>query len=102
VIALARIVLRILADIVGLTALSIRPRRSVEAENLILRRQLALFPERGVKLRRIDAATRVSLAWLSRLCDWRSCLIVVRPETMIRWHRAGWRLFWRYKSRPGS
>jgi hypothetical protein len=54
-----------------------------------------------VKPRRIDAATRVSLTWLSRWCDWRSSLIVVRPETVIRWHRAGWRLVWRYKSRPG-
>src|SRR5438128_530475 len=57
--------------------------------------------ERGVTPPRIDAATRLSLAWLSRLCDWRSCVIVVRPETIVRWHRAGWRLFWRYKSRPG-
>jgi putative transposase len=70
-------------------------------ENLVLRRQLALYQERGVKPRRIDAATRVSLAWLTRLCNWRTCLIVVRPETVIRWHRAGWRLLWRYKSRPG-
>ena len=54
-----------------------------------------------MKPRRIDAATRLSLALLSRLCDWRSCLILVRPETVIRWHRAGWRLLWRYKSRPG-
>ena len=54
-----------------------------------------------MKPRRIDAATRVSLAWLSRWCDWRSSLIVVRPEPVIRWHRAGWRLLWRYKSRPG-
>src|SRR5437867_7892500 len=44
---------------------------------------------------------RMSLAWVSRLCDWRSCLIVVRPETVVRWHRVGWQLFWRYKSRPG-
>jgi putative transposase len=43
----------------------------------------------------------VSLAWLSRLCDWRSALVVVRPETLVRWHRAGWRLLWRFKSRPG-
>ena len=100
-IAFARIVLRVLADLAGLVALSIRRRRSVEAENLVLRRQLALFKERGVEPRRIDAATRISLAWLSRLCDWRSCLIVVRPETVVRWHRAGRRLFWRYKSRPG-
>jgi transposase InsO family protein len=33
--------------------------------------------------------------------DWRDALIVVRPETLIRWHRAGWRVFWRIKSRPG-
>jgi transposase InsO family protein len=43
----------------------------------------------------------VSLALLSRLFDWRDALVVVRPETLIRWHRAGWRLFWRIKSRPG-
>src|SRR5260370_23745127 len=99
--ALARMVARLLVDLFGLLALTVRPRRSIEAENLVLRRQLALFKERGVKPRRIDAATRLSLAWLSWLCDWRSCVIVVRPETIVRWHRAGWRLFWRYKSRPG-
>jgi len=101
VIALARIVLRLLADAAGLVVLSLRPRRSVEAENLFLRRQLALYQERGVKPRRVDAATRVLLALLSRLFDWRDALVVVRPETLIRWHRAGWRLFWRVKARPG-
>jgi len=81
--------------------LSLRPRRSVEAKNLLLRRELALYLERGVKPRRVDAATRVSLALLSRLFDWRDALVVVRPETLLRWHRAGWRLFWRVTSRPG-
>jgi len=101
VIALARIVVQLLADLAGLVVQALRPRRSVEAENLFLRRQLALYLERGAKPRRVDAATRVSLALLSRLFDWRDALIVVRPETLIRWHRAGWRLFWRFKSRPG-
>ena len=100
-IVLARIVLRLLADLAGLVVLSLRPRRSVEAENLFLRRQLALFQERGEKPRRVDAVTRVSLALISRLFNWRDALVVVRPETVIRWHRAGWRLFWRVKSRPG-
>ena len=81
--------------------LSLGPRRSVEAENLFLRRQLTLHQERGVRPRRVDAATRLSLALLSRLFDGRDALVVVRPETLIRWHRAGWRLFWRIKSRPG-
>jgi hypothetical protein len=80
VITFARIVLQLLADFVGLALLAMRPRRSVEAENLVLRHQLALFKERGVKPRRIDAATRLSMAWLSTLCDWRSCLIVVVPK----------------------
>ena len=99
--AFARIVLRLLADAVVMAMLAIRPRWSLEAENLVLRRQLGLFKERGVKPRRIDTVTRVSVALLSRLCDWRSCVMVVRPETVVRWHRAGWRLLWRYKSRPG-
>ena len=75
-------------------------RARLEAENLLLRRQLALYIERGVRPRRIDAATRVSLALLARLFDWRSALVVVQPATMIRWHRAGWRLLWRMKSGP--
>jgi putative transposase len=84
VIVTARIVLRLLTDLAGLVVLSLRPRRSVEAENLFLRRELALYQERDVKPRRVDAASRVSLALLSRLFDWRDALVVVRPETLIR------------------
>jgi hypothetical protein len=67
VIAFFQIVLRLLADLVALAVLAHRPRRSLEAENLVLRRQLALYKERGIKPRRIDAATRASLTLLSRL-----------------------------------
>jgi putative transposase len=76
-------------------------RRSLHAEVLFLRRQLALYVERGVKPRRIDPVTRISLAILSRFFNWRDALVVVRPGTMIRWHHAGWKLFWRLKARPG-
>jgi putative transposase len=100
-ILLVRLLLRLLADAGRLTSLLFKPHQAIAAENLILRRQIALFEERGMKPRRIDAATRLSLAIWTRLCDWRSCLTVVRPQTVIRWHRAGWRLFWRFKSRPG-
>ena len=81
--------------------LAFRSTRSINAENLFLRRQLALYIERGVKPRRIDSVTRIALVVLSRLFHWRDALVVVRPGTMIRWHRAGWKLFWRLKSRPG-
>jgi hypothetical protein len=101
VIALADLLVQLLGDLVVLVFLAARPTRSLAAENLLLRRQLALYLERGTKPPRIDAATRITLAWLSRLCDWRSALVVARPQTVIRWHRAERRLLWRYKSRPG-
>src|SRR6202011_6055127 len=91
VIALFQIVLQLFTDLLGLTALAFRQRRATAAEILVLRRQIALYKERGIKPRRIDTATRVSLALLSRLFNWRDALVVVRPETMIRWHRAGWK-----------
>ena len=89
------------ADSARWCGLLLRSPRSIEVENLFLRRQLALYMERGVKPRRMDSATRIALALLSRLFDWRDSLVVVRPETLIRWYRAGWKLFWRLKSRPG-
>jgi putative transposase len=91
----------LLSDTLRWLRLAFRSSQSIQAENLFLRRQLALYIERGVKPRRIDPATRIGLTLLSRLFDWRDALAVVRPETLIRWHRAGWKLFWRLKSRPG-
>jgi transposase InsO family protein len=55
--------------------------------------------ERQVKPRRADDATRICLVTLSPFVDWRHLLTVVKPETLIRWHRKGFRLWWRWKSR---
>ena len=49
--------------------------------------------ERRVKSRRADDATRITLVVLARLIDWRGALTIVKPETLIRWHRQGFRLF---------
>src|SRR5450755_1588505 len=95
------ILVQLAADVVRWCGLALRSQRSIEAENLFLRRQLALYVERGVEPRRIDSVTRIALAFLSRFFHWRDALVVVRPETMIRWHRAGWKLLWHLKSRPG-
>jgi len=46
-------------------------------------------------------AARWSLVLLSRCFDWKNALVIVKPETLIGWHRRGFRLFWRWKSRPG-
>ena len=98
---LLKIAVYLLWDAARYVALLFRSTEALRAENLFLRRQLALFMERGVRPRRVDAATRASLAVLARVFDWRGFLVAIQPDTMIGWYRAGWRLFWRLKSRPG-
>ena len=88
-------------DVVTLPRLALTADVQLAVENLFLRKPLALYQERCVKPRRSDPATRVILVLLSRLLEWRSLLTVVQPDTFIRWHRLGWRLLWRCKSRPG-
>jgi hypothetical protein len=97
----AVILMQFIAETLRWVQLAFRSSRSIKAENLFLRRQLALYTERGVKPRRIDPITRIGLTVLSRFFHWRDALVVVRPETMMRWHQAGWKLFRRLKSRPG-
>ena len=97
----ARITLRLLADLATFASALLRPPRALAAENLFLRKQLAMYRERGVKPRHTDVATRASLVLLSRWFDWRAALVNVTPRTFLRWHRQGFQLFWRWKSRPG-
>jgi hypothetical protein len=70
------------------------------AENLFLRKQLALYQERQIPPRRATDAPQFAMVLASRLFDWKEALIAVRPETFTRWHRQGFKLFWRWKSRP--
>jgi transposase InsO family protein len=100
-VSLMRIAGLLVEDAFRWLSLLFRSAEALHAENLFLRRQLSLYIERGVQPHRVDAATRVSLVLLARLFDWRGALVVVQPATMIRWHRAGWRLLWRTKSRAG-
>jgi putative transposase len=95
-----RTILRLVGDLVRLVAGAVRSRAQLSAENLFLRKQLALYIERQVKPRRADDATRITLVAMSWLIDWRRVLTVVQPDTLIRWHRKGFRLFWQWKSRP--
>ena len=95
-----RTILRLVGDLVRLVAGAVRSRAQLSAENLFLRKQLALYMERQVKPRRADDATRITLVAMSRLIDWRRVLVVVKPDTLIRWHRKGFQLLWRWKSRP--
>ena len=95
------ILLTLLVDVVRFLRLCLRPAPVLAAENLFLRKQLAFYQERQVTPRPITDATRFILSWLARWFDWRQALVLVQPQTFTRWHRQGFRLFWRWKSRPG-
>ena len=78
-------------------------RANLAAENVILRQQLIVVHRSAPhpKLRRTD---RILLCWLSMLWPgWRSSLLIVQPATVVSWHRQGFKLYWRWKSRkkPG-
>jgi putative transposase len=75
---------------------------SLIAENLLLRKQLAFYQEQQIRHWRLTGAARLSLVFWSQLCDdWKSALVIVKPETRVESHRRGFRLFWRLKSRSG-
>src|SRR5215472_9608731 len=95
-----RTVFAVFLDALTFIKLCFRPTTTVVAENLFLRKQLGLFIERKAKPRRATDASRFTLARLSRLFDWRNALTIVKPDTLIHWHRKGFRLFWKHKSRP--
>jgi len=86
---------------VHFVALCARSRTVLAAENLFLRKQLAFYQERQVRPRRFDNVTRWIMVLLSHGFAWKNALVNVTPKTFIGWHRAGFRLFWRWKSRPG-
>src|SRR5262245_57429563 len=74
-------------------------RLSLATEILVLRQQLLVL-NRTVKRPRLRRRDRLFWVCLSRLWkDWRDALIIVKPDTVIKWHREGFRLYWRWKSK---
>ncbi len=96
----------LVADALRFGAAWARSRTTLAAENLFLRKQLALYREREVTPRRATDATRLALVLLARVFVWREALLIVQPATLVRWHRQAFRLVWRWRSRgpgrPGS
>src|SRR5882724_7480929 len=88
-------------DLLRLANATVRSQGSLVAENLFLRKQLAFYQEREVGPRRLTDAARLTLVFWSRWFNWKDALIIVKPETLIGWQRKGFRLFWRWKSKPG-
>ena len=79
-----------------------RPRQDLVLENLLLRHQLTVLtrPTRTRRPARLRAWDKLLWILARRWCArWREHLRLVTPDTVVRWHRQGWRLFWRWKSR---
>ncbi len=74
---------------------TIRSRSAVSAEILFLRKQLAFYQEHQIRPRRLTNSARFSLVFWSRLFDWKEALVMVKPETLIGWHRKGFKVFWK-------
>jgi transposase InsO family protein len=88
-------------DLLRLVNAAVRSQGSLVAENLFLRKQLAFYQERKVRPGRLTDAARLTLVLWSRWFHWKDALIIVKPGTLIGWHRKEFRLLWRWKSRPG-
>ena len=87
--------------LLGALRAALRTRTDLALENLALRQQLALLSRRS-KRPRFGRLDRAFWLWLSnRWSGWRQALYLVRPETVIRWHRQGFRAFWTWKSHRG-
>jgi putative transposase len=89
----------LVVNVPDLVVLALQSHARLAIENLFLGKQLALYLEREVKPRRASDATRLTLVVLARFIEWRPVLTIVQPDTLIRWHRHAFRLFWRWKSR---
>src|SRR5881227_2853521 len=95
-----RAMLEYLRLLLSLIRASVRDREALVAENVLLRHQLAVLTRPTRKrphLRTSDKLFWVVVRAFRR--DWRRHLVLVRPESVIRWHRQAWRLFWRWRSR---
>ncbi len=95
--------LQVLRTIVRTVVSCFQTHRSLALENLALRHQLLVLKRSATKRSKISASDRVLWGWLSRVwSDWQKVLVMVKPETVIAWHRRGFRWLWSRKSRRGS
>ena len=88
--------------VLGTAADLVRSKPELVADNALLRQQLIVLG-RTTKRPRFSRADRLLLVLLARrVRAWRPAVLIVQPETLLRWHRAGFRLLWRWRSTPRS
>jgi hypothetical protein len=90
----------ILISLISTILASFRSRLALQAEIFALRHQINVLRRSVPSRPRLRASDRFLWIWLLRLWPgWRSALVIVKPETIIAWHRKGFRLFWSWKSK---
>jgi hypothetical protein len=91
-----------LASLLATLPSILRSRAALELENLALRHQIGVLQRSARKRPKLILLDRLLLAALSRVwSEWRSALAIVQLETVVAWHRRGFRLFWAWKIRRG-
>ena len=86
----------------GLLVGLFRSHAAREAETAFLRQQLVVLKRSAPARLRLRPADRLIFVWLYRLCpSVLEAAVVFKPETLVRWHRSGFRLYWRWKLRRG-
>jgi transposase InsO family protein len=90
----------VLISLMGMLRGVVRSRAALHLEVLALRHQLQVLERSRPRRLRLAKADRYLWAWLSPTWSgWRTTLVMVKPETVVAWHRQGFRLFWTWKSR---
>ena len=95
--------MRLVLHLLTLLRALVADRNRLALENLALRQQLHVL-KRSVKRAKVDDSDRVFWVLIQRLCrQWKDHLVIVKPETVLRWHRQGFRYYWKWRSRsrPG-
>ena len=93
----------VLKSICAGLASTVRTRASLQMEILALRQQLVVLQRTNKKRLRLRTSDRILWIVLSRFWpQWRECLMLVKPDTVIAWHRKGFRLCWKWTSRRGK
>jgi putative transposase len=90
----------VLASLLLTLRTSFRARLTLQLEILALRHQLQVLERSRSQRIRLTRADRLLWVWISRVWDgWRDAIMIVKPETVVAWHRRSFRLFWTWKSR---
>jgi heme exporter protein D len=91
----------VLRFLVWAISAALRPRALLIAENVCLRHQLGVLQRRHRQPRLRNGDRQFWICASRWFAGWRNSLLIVKPETVLRWHRRGWRAYWSWRSNRG-